>query len=193
MRLKKIVLLLSLCLFGCTVGQESEAIRTGTYFDLIELLDEQIAMFEVEKPALYKELNVNGETEKIALKFDSAQQWKDELGFFYQADINKLGLETAYITEELSVGNGNKKVIDSAKTEKPTVRSIEYNYSANQLESIRILVRDKNPVYNFEKELNLFFDVKQGKSILSSFSISGDQSMILKDELNYSLKATIGQ
>jgi len=193
MRLKKIVLLLSLCLFGCTVGQESEAIRTGTYFDLIELLDEQIAMFEIEKPALCKELNVNGETEKITLKFDSAQQWKDELGLFYQADINKLGLETAYITEELSVGNGNKKIIDSAKTEKPTVHSIEYNYSANQLESIRILVRDKNPVYNFEKELNLFFDVKQGKSILSSFSISGDQSMILKDELNYSLKATIGQ
>lgn len=193
MRLKSIVLLLSLSLFGCSVGQKSEPIRTGTYFDLIQLLDEQVAAFEAERPTLTKELNVNGETDKVILQLDSAKQWKEELGLFYQADINKLGLETSYITEELSAGTNSKKIIDSAKTDRPNVRTIEYNYKEGQLENIRILMRDKNPVYNFEKELNLYFDVKQGKSILSSFSISGNQSMILKDELNYSLKATIGE
>ncbi|WP_323755451.1 hypothetical protein [Roseivirga sp.] len=185
--------LLALSLVSCTEGQKSEPIRTGTYFDLVELLDEQIAVFEVEKPILTKELSVNGETDQVIVQFDSAKQWKEELGLFYQADINKLGLETSYTTEELSTGTDIKKVIDSAKTDRPAVRSIEYNYKADQLESIRIIVKDENPVYKFEKELNLYFNVVQGKSILSSFTISGDQSMILKDELNYSLKATIGK
>tara|TARA_R110001592_G_scaffold259350_1_gene523309 strand:- start:1233 stop:1814 length:582 start_codon:yes stop_codon:yes gene_type:complete len=193
MKLKNLAFLLSLLLFGCSVSQKSEPIRTGTYFDLVELLDEQIATFEVERPILTKELSVNGEPDKIIVQLDSAEQWKEELGLFYQADINKLGLETSYATEELSTGNGNRKVIDSAKTEKPTVRTIEYNYIENQLKSIRIIIRDENPVYKFEKELNLYFNAVQGKSILSSFAISGDQSMILKDELNYSLKATIGK
>ncbi|KYG84494.1 hypothetical protein AWW67_05125 [Roseivirga seohaensis] len=193
MKLKNLVFLLSLMLFGCTVGQKSEPIRTGTYFDLVELLDEQIAQFEVEKPVLTKELNVSGETDRVTIQLDSAKQWKEELGLFYQADINKLGLETSYTTEELSTGVNTKKVIDSAKNERPAVRSIEYNYTDNQLVSIRIIIRDKNPIYKFEKELNLYFQNEQGKSILSSFTISGDQNMILKDELSYSLKATIGK
>ncbi|WP_421977315.1 hypothetical protein [Roseivirga seohaensis] len=193
MKLKNLVFLLSLMLLGCSVGKKSEPIRTGTYFDLVELLDEQIAEFEVEKPVLTKELNVSGETDKVTIQLDSAKQWKEELGLFYQADINKLGLETSYTTEELSTGVNTKKVIDSAKNERLAVRSIEYNYTDNQLVSIRIIIRDKNPIYKFEKELNLYFQNEQGKSILSSFTISGDQNMILKDELSYSLKATIGK
>ncbi|MGW8121748.1 hypothetical protein ACV07N_03740 [Roseivirga echinicomitans] len=192
MKLKNTLFLLSLLLFGCTTGQKSEAIRTGTYFDLVELLDAQIARFEVEKPVLYKKLSINGATEEVTLSFDSAKQWEEELGLFYQADINKLGLEAAYTTAEERSENGIKKITDSAKTEKPTVRFIEYNYIENQLKNIRIVVRDKNPVYHFEKELKLFFDDEQGKLVLSSFSITGDQNMILKDELNYSLEATIG-
>ncbi|KYG78564.1 hypothetical protein MB14_17690 [Roseivirga ehrenbergii] len=180
-------------LLGCSVGKNSEPIRTGTYFDLVELLDEQIAEFEVKRPVLTKELNVSGETDRVTIQLDSAKQWKEELGLFYQADINKLGLETSYTTEEISTGVNTKKVIDSAKTERPAVRSIDYNYTDDQLESIRIIIRDENPIYKFEKELNLYFHIEQGKSILSSFTISGDQSMILKDELNYSLKATIGK
>ncbi|KYG83507.1 hypothetical protein [Roseivirga echinicomitans] len=193
MKLKNLVFLLSLLLFGCSVGKKSEPIRTGTYFDLVELLDEQIAAFEEERPTLTKELSVNGETDQVIVQFDSAKQWKEELGLFYQADINKLGLETSYVTEELSTGTDIKKVIDSAKTDRPSVRSIEYNYRADRLESIRIIMKDENPVYKFEKELSLYFNVVQGKSVLSSFTISGDQSMILKDELNYSLKAKIGK
>ncbi len=193
MKLKNLVFLLSLMLLGCSVGKKSEPIRTGTYFDLVELLDEQIAEFEVKRPVLTKELNVSGETDRVTIQLDSAKQWKEELGLFYQADINKLGLETSYTTEEISTGVNTKKVIDLAKTERPAVQSIEYNYTDDQLESIRIIIRDENPIYKFEKELNLYFHIEQGKSILSSFTISGDQSMILKDELNYSLKATIGK
>ena len=192
MRLRVIVILSLLFVFGCTSDKKNEAIRTGVYFDLVELLNDQVEKFGREKPTLTKELSVNGEKETRTVKFDSTSQWSEELQLFYQADINKLGLEEAYITQEVSEGAGRNKVTDTAKTNKPVVRSIEYNYLNDNLESIRIIMRDENPVYKFEKELFLYFESNRKSPILKSFFINGDQNMLLKAPLNYSLKATIG-
>lgn len=176
---------------ACEMGKKSEPIRTGTYFDLVELLDEQVAIIDQQKPKLIKELTVDGQTETVTTTLDSASMWKEELQLFYQADINKLGLEDAYITEQLSAGTDRYKKIDSAKTNAPTIRTIEYNYYKNVLENIRIVVREKNTVYEFDKELLLEFKQINGKSLLSSFAIKGNQKMVLKSPLTYSLNAKL--
>ncbi|PIQ49592.1 MAG: hypothetical protein COW03_04365 [Cytophagales bacterium CG12_big_fil_rev_8_21_14_0_65_40_12] len=192
MKLKYLFLFVVIALWGCDEGQKSEPIRTGIYFDLVELLDQQAELLAKEKPSFTKMLTVNGETETISIELDSASQWKAQLALFYQADINKLGLETAYVTEEFPLGENQKKIIDEAKGQKATVRLIEYNYLNEQLTNIRILSRENNTVYEFDKELNLNFSFDAGMNRISSFSIIGNQDMLLKSDLSYSLKAVIG-
>uniref|UniRef100_UPI0040483410 hypothetical protein n=1 Tax=Roseivirga sp. TaxID=1964215 RepID=UPI0040483410 len=193
MKLKYLFLFLVIACSGCDVNEKSEPIRTGIYFDLIKLLDQQAQLLAEMKPTFTKQLTVNGATETIKLELDSASQWKAQLALFYQADINRLGLETAYITEELSIGENKRKIIDQAKGAKAAVRLIEYNYLNNQLSNIRILVRENNSVYKFDKELNLNFSLEAGVNRISNFSIIGNQDMLLKSDLSYSLKATIGK
>ena len=192
MKLKYLFLFVLIALWGCDEGQKSEPIRTGIYFDLVELLDQQAEFLAQARPGFSKELTVNGETETISLELDSANQWKAQFALIYQADINRLGLETAYITEELTIGQNQKKIIDQARGSKATVRLIEYNYLNDQLTNIRILYKEDNSVYEFDKELNLNFTPVQGVNRISSFSIVGNQNMLLKSDLSYSLKAVIG-
>jgi len=192
MKLKYLFLFVVIALWGCDEGQKSEPIRTGIYFDLVELLDQQAELLAKEKPSFTKMLTVNGETETISIELESASQWKAQLALFYPADINKLGLETAYVTEEFPLGENQKKIIDEAKGQKATVRLIEYNYLNEQLTNIRILSRENNTVYEFDKELNLNFSFDAGMNRISSFSIIGNQDMLLKSDLSYSLKAVIG-
>lgn len=192
MKLKYLFFFLVIACTGCDVNEKSEPIRTGVYFDLVELLDHQAQLLAEMKPTFSKQLTVNGETETVQLELDSVSQWKAQLALFYQADINRLGLETAYITEELTLGENKKKIIDQAKGAKTTVRLIEYNYLDDQLSNIRILVRENNSVYEFDKELNLNFISEAGVNRISDFSIIGNQNMLLKSDLSYSLKAVIG-
>ncbi|MFT6969524.1 MAG: hypothetical protein ACJAXX_000081 [Roseivirga sp.] len=191
MKWKHLLLVSFFLCYACESDQKSEPIRTGIYFDLVALLDQQVTLLEKQKPKLTKQLMVNGESETIIMDLDSASQWKEQLALFYQADINKLGLEEAYLTEELQTGENRKKIIDQAITAKALVRLIEYNYSNNELENIRILIKDENAVYEFDKELNLNFGKLDNVTIVSSFSISGNQDMLLKGALNYSVKAKI--
>ena len=109
MRLNVILVLVLFSVFGCASEKRTEAIRTGVYFDLVELLNAQAEKFGREQPTLTKELSVNGEKETRTVQFDSVSQWVEELQLFYQADINKLGLEESYITEELSLGRWKEK------------------------------------------------------------------------------------
>lgn len=191
MKLKYLLLLFIMGFYACDTVTKSEPIRTGVYFDLVELLDEQTELLEAHNAKLTSELSVNGETETIIMELDSASQWKEQLTLFYQADINKLGLEKAYLTEQLLPGENQRKIIDQAISSKAIVRLIEYNYSFDELKNIRILIKDENTVYDFSKELNLNFTTLNDKSLLSSFSIIGNQDMILKSKLNYSLNAKI--
>lgn len=180
-----------LLISACEKGEKSEPIRTGAYFDLVELLDEQTAIMGEEKPKLSKQLEVDGETETITTTLDSAKMWKDELELFYQADINRLGLENAYTSTSESLENGQTKKVDKAKWKDIMIRSIEYYYEQERLSNIKITVEEKNTIYKFNKELNLEFSNVNGQNLLTYFSIYGDQKMVLKSPLNYNLRANI--
>ncbi len=102
-----------------------------------------------------------------------------------------MGLIGAYETEELSNFGGGKKLINSAKSDEQSVRMIEYNFANDQLESLRILVEEDNEVYVFKKEMQMTFIQKNGKAYLKDYSITGTQTMVMKSDLFFSLKAKV--
>ena len=177
-------------LVSCGSGNNNQVVNIDEYYSLLDLLDEQIDLLVSENATLEKTLGVGEEVELIS-KTPNIEEWKSELELFYYANINKLGLIDAYETEELSNFGGGKKLINSAKSNEQSVRMIEYNFANDMLESLRILVEEENEVYVFKKEMQMTFTQKNGKSFLTDYSITGTQTMVMKSDLNFSLKAKV--
>lgn len=188
--IKKTVLALFLVagMAACSGPAETPVVRADSYFDLVGLLDDQTSLLIKQGVVLEKKLTANGEQESMSLRPDSEEQLRAELKLFYEADINKLGLDDAYFTEELPGINGNSKVINTAKKAGPNVRMIEYDYSLGKLSQIRVLVEDKNDIYTFQKEMTMSFESLEGKEMLIGYSITGKQKMVMKSDLDFSLQ-----
>lgn len=187
-------LILALGIVACSAPVETVAVKTGSYFDLVGLLDTQTALLLERGTVLQKKLTANGETEDMSLKPDSEEQLKAELKLFYEANINKLGLDDAYFTEELPGINGASKVINTAKKAGPNIRMIEYDFYLGKISQIRVLVEDKNDIYTFEKEMTMKFEsLADGREILAGYSINGKQKMVMKSDLNFSLEGSFSR
>lgn len=184
-------LVLALSVVACSKPTENVAVKTGSYFDLIGLLDTQTALLLERGAVLQKKLTANGETEDMSVKPESEEQLKAELKLFYEANINKLGLDDAYFTEELPGINGASKIINAAKKAGPNIRMIEYDFYLGKISQIRVLVEDKNDIYTFEKEMTMKFEsLADGREVLTSYRINGKQKMVMKSDLNFTLEGS---
>lgn len=186
-------LFLALGMVSCSGPVETTAVKTDNYFDLVGLLDAQSALLFEKGAVLQKKLRANGEIESMSVRPDSKGQIKAELKLFYEADINKLGLDDAYFTEELPGINGARKVINTAKKAGTNVRMIEYDYYHGKINQIRVLVEDKNDIYTFEKEMTMNFESIDGNEIMTGYTIKGKQQMVMKSDLNFSLEGSFSR
>ncbi len=189
---KKKLLILSVLIatFSCTSPTKEPVVQAGTYYDLVGLLDHQVKYLYVQNASLEKTIGAGDESEVLQVSPDTTT-WREEFKLFYNADINKLGLSDAYEVEQLSRIDGGRKLINAAKSGAQPVRLIEYNFSNNALESLRILVEEKNEVYVFKKEMQMHFAQVEGAPVLKEYSIEGTQTMVMKSDLNFSLNGKV--
>lgn len=184
--LMPVCLAASLLTGACGVPS-TKSVKMDKYFDLAGLLDRQAALLYAGGAKLEKVLVADGKEDKMLISPDSVGQIKAELKLFYEADINKPGLDDAYDEETLPGADGSHSVINVAKKKAPRVRLIEYDYEQHQLRRIRILVQNKNDIYDLQKEMLLNFEQTDGRERLTSYSISGRQRMLMKPELRFSI------
>ena len=185
------VCLASSLLTGACGVPSAKSVKTDKYFDLAGLLNRQAALWYASGAGLEKVLVADGKEEKTLISPDSVGQLKAELKLFYEADINKPGLDDAYDEKTLPGANGSHRIINTAKKKAPRVRLIEYDYEQHQLRRIRILVQNKNNIYDLQKEMLLHFEQIDGRERLTSYSISGRQRMLMKPELRFSISGSV--
>ncbi len=191
MKLKAFLGLALLVLLSACDARQTQAVKIDKYFDLVALLDQQAELLYSQGARVEKVLLANGEEEKMLIRPDSEGDLKNEWQLFYEADINKLGLDDAYEVEELPGINGSRKVITTAKKKAANVRLIQFDYDQDRLSQIRILIQEKNDIYNFEKEMLLNFEWVDGQERLKYYSINGKQDMVMKSELAFALSGKV--
>ena len=191
MKLKAFLGLALLVLLSACDARQTQAVKIDKYFDLVALLDQQAELLYSQGARVEKVLLANGEEEKMLIRPDSVGDLKNERQLFYEADINKLGLDDAYEVEELPGINGSRKVITTAKKKAANVRLIQFDYDQDRLSQIRILIQEKNDIYNFEKEMLLNFEWVDGQERLKYYSINGKQDMVMKSELAFALSGKV--
>lgn len=177
-----------LCLFflGCNVRPEQDNRALQSYFDLESFLDEQVEMMLAQEAGVEKNLESNGRKDEIIIEVNSAEEWKDQLSLFYEANIDQPGYQGAFEIDSLN-SEGLQKVLYEAKDEKTPVQRFECNYQDGELVEIHIDFIEKNLVYNDKKTLSLFM---QGERLVG-YSIQGNEAMRLKEDMIYSVEAVI--
>lgn len=89
-----LIAVLSSCANG--TGDSSGKMDVLPYYDLKGLLEQEIPKLEGKTVALTS--RVNG-IQEFSEKTFTTEQWKDELGAFFEADINKPSMIDSYTTE----------------------------------------------------------------------------------------------
>lgn len=185
---KCLSLLVITILFSCSPKGKENNVASDAYFDLTELLDAKVDQILQDGASLEKLLTSGEKTETVTIAPQDTDTWKSQLRLFYDSDINKPGFVGAYFKEEFPAIVETSKVIYTAKSQKYPVQVMEYIYEQEELREVRLLVQERNAIYNMTKEMNLYFDTQ---ARLSGFQIKGDESMRLKKALDYSIQGTI--
>lgn len=128
---------LLLASFGCATGEKGKELEKLPYFNLRGFIELEIG--KLEGATVVKTSRVNGE-EKIVEVVYTAQEWKNELDAFIQADINTPSLAQSYSTD----AQFDYLIHELLPEAKGKVKEIRVRYVKNYPASITFHSKDEN-------------------------------------------------
>jgi hypothetical protein len=181
-------LIAALLFISCEKSTDS---KTG-FFD--SLLVANTNYFVKANAGLTKYALISGKQDTILLKPDSTT-WKNELDIFNQLNVfQKAAYRDAYEIEDgLRDTQSNLSVRQYKATRSvpvPLLRFYYYN-QFRQLKKIEAQYRNVNSLYSTTRNLVMEFENRNGKAVLTRYSLNGTQHMILSDSLTFSVKCDV--
>jgi hypothetical protein len=157
------------CLISCNEEEKvvfANPTQITAYFPLSDFLEENIEKLgDVE---VHKEIRFNDETESVEFVMDSLT-WRQELDFFFQADINKAALAASYDTEETQ-----DFLIHRLKpSEKGDIKRIEVKKRSGKVVEILIIFAVNNLFYKSTVEGKITLE----NEAIDSYTLSGNQKV----------------
>jgi hypothetical protein len=137
---------------------------------------------------------ISGKQDTIYLKPDSAT-WNNELDIFSQLNVfQKAAYRDAYVVEDGLKDPQSNLSIRQYKASRtvpvPLLRFYYYN-QFQQLKKIEARYENVNSLYSTNRQLVMEFDQRDGKVVLTGYSLNGVQRMILSDSLNFSVRCDV--
>jgi hypothetical protein len=151
------------------------------YFPLSDFLNEGIA--DLGPARVVKEIRFNDETEEVAITMDN-DVWRQELDFFFQADINKASLASSYETTE----EPGLLLHQLKPNEKGNIKWIKVRKKSGRVSEIVILSENENLFYRSTVEGTIKLDEKER---ISSYSMSGNQKVWFLSPTNLQVDAKV--
>jgi hypothetical protein len=121
------ILFLFVAAFSCAPAAEEPLVDSLPYFDLRAFLD--LELKELDGMKVTKTSEINGEKQVVKQVY-TEQDWKEELDYFYAADINLPSLATSYSTKKYSDNLIHKLLPDAKGKVKELSVSFSQNYPA---------------------------------------------------------------
>lgn len=164
-----------------------------TVFAIDSILIDQTKNLLQLQASVSKEVEMDG-LEKTDFTPKDSLAWANELQIFQQlAAINKpvnLGVYKETIVED-SLSN---LTIRSLKTDKKLPLkelNIYYLDSPEKIRKVEGYVSERNSLYSSARILTLHFSEVYNKTLLTSYSVTGGQHMILGDTVQFNIQSTI--
>ena len=177
-----------LLLSSCT----EDAKRADSYFD--SLVTNQVSVLSLAKASIIKQASIDGNHDETTFTPDSTL-WESELDIFRQLEIyERPAYKDAYeMKDGIADEKSNLTVRSYHSLKNIPVRDLKFYYhdQFQQLKKIEATYQDKNTLYTTRRSLQMEFDEVNGKSVLSAYSISGVQKMVLSDSVKFSIHSKV--
>jgi hypothetical protein len=190
MRNKRLFLfvIVTLVLASC----KESARKADSYFD--SLVTSQVNILTLAKASVIKKASIDGNQDETTFTPDSTL-WESELDIFRQLEIYERPAYTdAYeMKDGIPDEKSNLTVRSYHSLKNIPVRDLKFYYhdQFQQLKKIEATYQEKNTLYTTRRSLQMEFDEVNGKSVLSSYSISGVQKMVLSDSVKFSIHSKV--
>jgi hypothetical protein len=181
-------LLLLLVVTGCgSSGDRTGVSAPSHYFDLAGLVERQIDLLEREKPSVEKIVNMNGKGDTVTTK---AINWREELGFFLQADINKPSYDDSYL---ISSPDPQTEVYRLKEGVVFPVREMLVKKEEDNGEVREIVVQSttKNRLFDTDRHLTLRFSGEGASLRLVSYQVLGTHKLAIGEGDHFEVRGRV--
>ena len=181
--------LLLVLLTACAEEKKSQ----NKYFDFDKLIDDQIVLLTEQQRVLVKAATLDGAAQDTVFQ-PSKQGLEMELEAFRLLEtINKPAFQQSYkVADALEDPVSNLKIHEFTSHEaRVTSVRLYYHNDLSQLKKIECAVVQQNLLYSNRDRLIMQFDDENGKTVLTGYSMSGYQKMILGDTVRFSIQGLI--
>lgn len=178
-------------LLSCNKKQDSAA-----FYNIDSLISIQIKYLTEAHADLDKEAVVGSNRDKTVYTPKDSAAWERELELFRQVHaINKPINRDNYIVDDGLTdiaSNLTVKAFSCTKDLPVKYLRIFYQRSVREPRKIEALLDEKNVLYNSTRLLSMEFQQVNNKSILTYYSISGGQKMMVGDSVTFLITGKIG-
>jgi len=190
-----ILLIAVVLLFTACENQRSNATR---YYPVDSLVEAQVFYLYESKARLTKTATIGANHEQTTTTKDTTR-WRHELAVFAQLDdINKPSNAAMYNVENGSPDvNSNLLVYALEAKDDPehpipvVLFKVYYLGNLNNIRKIEGLYREENSLLTSSRKLSMNFENINNKIVLTSYSVTGGQKMLMGDSVQYSVTGMI--
>lgn len=182
------VLLISSC-------ERSNTAATPNAFNIDSLIQEQILYLSNSQTGLRKQAWINNVYQDTTFVPADSAAWAKELDIFSEIGrINKPINQGSYdVTDNLDdpTSNLTLRTLSSNKPLPIVYLKTFYLDTPSKLRKIEALYRQENSLLTSRRILIMEFSDTYNKSILTSYSIEGDQKMFIGDSVRFTINCTV--
>ena len=182
------ICLLAYLLTACDDPSVRNGQSSHLFVDTESLVNQQIDLLDSLKPAVLKEVETNGTTQRQSVQ---ATDWRRELAAFSDLNISKPGLQASYTVANTAAGVRLYKLKPGEKADLQWLK-IGFGTDSTQIQSLEGWLQRSNYLYTFEKHLLMQLQPGQGdKTQLSEYRIITKQKLIFSREENLRVSGKI--
>jgi hypothetical protein len=177
---------------GMLTACEKNKVQGNNFFDSLIQSNHQYLLGEQMKLATYSQVGQSNDS----LKFTpDSLAWANELEVFRQLDVfQKPAFNDAYVvTRGVKDDRSNLLTTEYRANRVVPVAYVKFYYMERpeNLKKIEAVYEESNTLYVTRRHLALSFHDVDGRAVISGYSLSGLQRMILSDSVIYKIEANV--
>ena len=175
-------------------SQPVQGLDDTPYYDLEGLINAQVYLLDSLNPQVEMLAMISGKQETKVLRKDSAE-WAEALGLYAEADLNRPVLRDQYSIKD-SYANDfgwqlrTYQAIQPGDVDIPYLK-VFYEDDIDNVRRVEALFREENPLYSTLRSMSIGFERRAGRVMITSYTTTGRQKMVLRDSILYQTNARI--